>query len=71
MSATSDITTLGNALPQGYQIPVESNHSRLLEYEFHSANYQTLTDIVIGLRTAVGLFIKVVIVMEIVGSHMF
>ena len=59
MGAASDITALGNALPQDYQMPVESNHSRLLEYEFHSANYQTLTDIVIGLRTAVGLLVKV------------
>ena len=51
---------LRDALPQEYLVPLEANDSRLLESEFHSANYHAVTDIVNGLKTAVRLLGKVI-----------
>ena len=59
MCAISDTTVLRDALPPNCQLELEPQSIQYLEYEFHSANYHALTDIVIGLKTAVGLLIKV------------
>ena len=59
MGAVSDITVLCDQLPPNCKIQLEQQQIQYLEYEFHSANYHSLTDIVIGLKTAIGLLIKV------------
>ena len=42
-----------------YQVPLMDGQGRRLEYEYHSANYQVITEALIGLRNALGLLIKV------------
>ncbi len=65
MDAATDITALYDQLhaTPNCQIPLELQQIQYLEYEFHSANYHSLTDIVIGLKTAVGLLIKVCVLL--------
>ena len=41
------------------QVRLMDGQGRRLEYEYHSANYQVLTEALIGLRNALGLLIKV------------
>ena len=65
MDATSDIAVLRNALPQDYCKPLKAKDSHLLEYEFYSASYSTLTDVVIGLQTAMGHLVKVTVFSDI------
>ena len=44
---------------------------RRLEYEYHSANYQVLTEALIGLRNALGLLIKVPFTTYAHNQHFF
>ena len=62
LGAASDLSSLKDLLPDSFSVPLCDDLTRHLEYEFHSANYHTLTDIVIGLRTALGHLIKVGVV---------
>ena len=62
LGAASDLLSLKDLLPSSFRAPLCDDLTRHLEYEFHSANYHTLTDIVIGLRTAIGHLIKVGVV---------
>ena len=62
LGAASDLSSLKDQLPDSFRAPLCDDLTRHLEYEFHSANYHTLTDIVIGLRTALGHLIKVGVV---------
>ena len=59
IGAAFDLTSLKDLLPQTFTSPLDADLTRHLEYEFHSANYHTLTNIVIGLKTALGHLIKV------------
>ena len=57
-------TSLGIAdimerLPDNYKLPLEDMVLKQLEYEFHSASYHTLVEIVTGLKNVVGHLIKV------------
>ena len=62
LGAASDLLSIKDLLPDSFSAPLCDDLTRHLEYEFHSANYHTLTDIVIGLRTALGHLIKVGVV---------
>ena len=46
-------------LPEWYKTEMEDMLLKRFEYEFHSANYHTLVEIITGLRTVVGYLIKV------------
>ena len=58
ISTYFDATALRDNIPQEYQLPLETQVKHLLKCEFHSADYHTLSDMVIGLQTAVGLLVK-------------
>ena len=62
LGAVSDLLSFNDLLPDSFRAPLCDDLTRHLEYEFHSANYHTLTDIVTGLRTALGHLIKVGVV---------
>ncbi len=40
------------------QLPLDDSHRKRLEYEFHSAGYHAIMEVVTGLRTAVGHLIR-------------
>jgi len=40
------------------QVQVEDTYRKQLEYEFHSASYHTIVEVITGLRTAVSHLIK-------------
>ena len=54
MDVASDITSLKDVFPQTFSSLLDADLAHHLEYEFHSANYHTLKDVVVGLRTALG-----------------
>ena len=58
ISTYFDAAALRDNIPQEYQLPLETQVKHLLKCEFHSADYHTLSNIVIGLQTAVGLLVK-------------
>ena len=60
MGTVFDIMAFRDNLPQEYCAPLKSQDLHSLEYEFHSANYHILSDVINGLRTAVGLLIMVI-----------
>ena len=41
------------------QVPLEKNLQKRLEYEFHSASYHTIMEVITGLRTVAGHLLKV------------
>ena len=41
------------------QAPLEDNFQKRLEYEFHSASYHTMIEVVTSLRTVAGHLVKV------------
>ena len=59
MGAAFSLSSMEQALKLSLRVPLPDGLERRLEYEFHSANYHILTDIVIGLRTALGHLIQV------------
>ena len=69
MGAASDLTSLKDMLPPSFRSPLCADLARHLEYEFHSANYHTLTDVVVGLRTSLGHLIKVGVVSQMTVLH--
>ena len=46
-------------LPEEYKSPVEDTLQKHLEYQFHSADYHTILQIITGIKTALGHLIKV------------
>jgi hypothetical protein len=60
MSGAYSITSLIDSLSPSLRLPLPQAKERQLEFEFHSASYHLLTEIVVGLRTAIGHMIKVI-----------
>lgn len=60
MGVVCDVTSLSDALPPLCRdAKLSIDQIQFLEYEFHSCNYHVMRDIVNGLKTAVGLLIRV------------
>ena len=53
-------------LLEEYKIPVEETVQKQLEYQFHSADYHTILQIITGLKTALGHLIKVSAILNFV-----
>ena len=45
--------------PQPPQVPLEETLQKRLEYEFHSASYHTILEVVIALKNVAGHLVKV------------
>ena len=54
-----DLADMTERLPEWYKTEMEDMLLKRFEYEFHSANYHTLVEVITGLRTVIGYLIKV------------
>ena len=59
VQSTLDLADMTASLPDNYKVPMEDMVLKRFEYEFHSAGYHTLVEVITGLRTVVGHLIKV------------
>ncbi|XP_065913406.1 uncharacterized protein [Dysidea avara] len=53
-----DISSVAQELPRNFKEPLQEETKKSLEYHFRTATYQTLTEIVTGLRTILGHLIQ-------------
>ena len=60
MGAAYSLSSMEENLHKSLQLQLPDGLEKRLEYEFHSASYHLLTDIVVGLRTILGHMIKVI-----------
>lgn len=49
-----EIQRMGEKLPENFKISMSTDYLRRIEYEFHSASYHLLNEVVMGLRTVLG-----------------
>ena len=54
-----DLADMTDRLPEWYKTEMEDMLLKRFEYEFHSANYHALVEVITGLRTVIGHLIKV------------
>ena len=57
--STVDLAAMTEKLPDCYKTEMEATLLKRFEYEFHSAGYHTLVEVITGLRTVVGHLMKV------------
>ena len=56
---TLDIDDMTEKLPEEYKVSMEDTLQKHFEYQFHSADYHTVLQIITGLKTVLGHLIKV------------
>ena len=61
-----DVNEMTEKLPEEYKTPVEETVQKQLEYQFHSADYHTMLQMITGLKTALGHLIKVSAILNFV-----
>ena len=49
-----DLEGIAEKLPQAFQLLLDEPHRKRLEYEFHSAGYHTIMEVITGFHTAIG-----------------
>ena len=59
LGGATNLSSLQASLPSLYCAPLSDTAKKRLEYEFHSASYHILAEVVVGLRTLLYHFIKV------------
>ena len=57
--STLDLVDMTENLPASFKTDMEDALLKRFEYEFHSASYHTLVEVITGLRTVVGHLMKV------------
>ena len=64
-----DVNEMTEKLPEEYKTPVEETVQKQLEYQFHSADYHTMLQIITGLKTALRHLIKVSAILSTPGLY--
>ena len=59
MGGAYSLSSIEDTLHPSLQTPLQPNVERRLEYDFHNSSYHSLTEIVVGLKTALGHLVKV------------
>lgn len=59
MGGAYSLSSIEDTLHPLLQSPLSPPLERRIEYEFHSSSYHCLTEIVVGLKTALGHLVKV------------